>query len=246
VRQFINLLNEINIIGDIGEDENEYRKDHLWSDQIDSGKSAIGHLNEYDVLEKNGVYFVRSPYGDLIGRARVDDIGNNLHRVGHIWFAPEIRGRGLGYLFYTYLLDQRGLRIVSDHDQTKSAMAVWAKLAKNGYVREYSREKGIGLIVYDVRPYYLGHGALLIAIPKKTAVIESSDPVSTEGWWIDEFGRIHECNHQNDWHHADIAMDELEMHGDEDDGDEDDGDIFGGVDNCFAPRNKSGSTFLVS
>lgn len=63
-------------------------------------------------------------------------------------------------------------------------------------------------------------------------VTESVDLV-LDGWWIDEHGDLHECEHRRSEHHADIAIRELDIDGSELDIDPDAEDADEESDNDF-------------
>lgn len=51
-------------------------------------------------------------------------------------------------------------------------------------------------------------------------------PNTLDGWWVDEHGELHECDHRKGYHHADIAIDELELENEEPGEDDEDDDWF--------------------
>lgn len=151
-------IDEIEIIGDFDDDRNQYRFDAFYQNASRGGRT-IGRLpSGLQVLNEDNIYYVTTAKGDLVGSARIEDAGKYL-KVNHIWFRPEYRGRGIGYQFYRFLLDELGLTIVSDRSQTRFAKGVWERLARDGYVYDYSysnegTDRKIGQKVWDVSPYY--------------------------------------------------------------------------------------------
>ena len=57
---------------------------------------------------------------------------------------------------------------------------------------------------------------------------EFSGGAVLDGWWIDEFGGVHECDHRKGIHHADIAIAELDLENEEGDEEDEDDDWFRG------------------
>lgn len=74
-----------------------------------------------------------------------------------------MRGTGLGYEMYRYLIEEENFSLISDWSQTKAARGVWMKLAREGYAREWSRAHGMGPKVTDAAPFYESPEKLLIA-----------------------------------------------------------------------------------
>lgn len=163
-------IDEINLIPDFGDDD--YRGERLVQNHTEGTRQArnVGRLSSgLQVLNKGTDYYLVTARRELVGRAQVLP-SNGHYKVNHIWFLPEWRGKGVGYDFYTFFIDTVG-SIISDYDQTPMAKTMWAKLARNGHVYEFSRESGIGDRVTDIEPFY-GEGddparaKLLIACAK--------------------------------------------------------------------------------
>ena len=134
------ILDEITLIPPISDRDNEMRRDSVWHEEIEEAHQAgeIGDLMLFLNEERpnQDVYFLIDADGKAWGRMRVDEVRENIVKVGHVWLDAAIRGKGYGFKLYEFLLN-KGLNIVSDADQTIFSKNLWQKLAHKYVVRAY-------------------------------------------------------------------------------------------------------------
>jgi hypothetical protein len=169
------VITEINLIPDFDDDVNLYRKLHNWAEGIKSS-TKVGTIRDLNVrkgVEEHGttMYYLIADR-QAKGKATVVDRGNNTVKISHIWFSPEIRGKGYGFAFYEFLL-KSGCKIISDWDQTRHSKAVWQKLAKTHMVYELLMNDEIGERVTDVSAYYEHPHAFTMLIASLAPINES-------------------------------------------------------------------------
>ena len=81
---------------------------------------------------------------------------NSVYQTKYSYVNPSHRGQGLGFLFYSFLINN-GLTICSDHEHTRDSIALWNRLAKS-FTVTYKGEQ-----IQDTSACYDGSRSLLIA-----------------------------------------------------------------------------------
>jgi ADP-Ribosyltransferase in polyvalent proteins len=99
----------------------------------------VGNLEVTAVWPMNfrSFFFFFDNWGNKAGMATLKQYQiegvTNVYSIDLVYLKPKFRKQGTGLAFYQFLLD-RGVRLLSDRDQTAGSQGLWARLAKTpGY-----------------------------------------------------------------------------------------------------------------
>jgi hypothetical protein len=173
-------LDEIMEIPDFDDDINNQRRSLNWGEKIKDSKK-VGKIGPYNLVVHRSAwgdeYLLLDNQKHPMGKATVSKYSGGFYRVGHIWFDPTVRGKGYGYLFYRFLID-KGMKVITDTDQTRFSRGVWSKLAREGFVYEYFEDDTLGSKVTDTQDFYGNRLSRLAAVKpgtvKESALVEKT------------------------------------------------------------------------
>ncbi len=211
IREQVEKLEEVNEISPFDDNLNQHRKREMWGDIVKQS-SSDGKIKGFKVLlndDPNGKQFVLMDGKEPIGKVSLQKDAARQYTVKHIWFEPRVRGQGLGYAMYEYLLN-KGYNIASDYDQTQLSKSIWKRLVQRHDVREvlphevYSEER---VTPENFEQFYGKHSTnfkrMVALSPLREAKVEDDG----EGYWVLPDGNLIYCSYEEGkaQHHIDVA-----------------------------------------